>query len=256
MSPRTRRGFSLAEVMIFMLLLGMLITGMYLLLVAGLRNVQRSSVYQETQTQAFKAVRALVNEIANARAENAYIIYDAPKSNRIAVLSGFLPYPGQQDRLIYPDAATNPVAYGVIWQKWVGFCRDAPTDRLLRFEDARTGQRTANGRCYACVAHGIPTPPGCLDVSFPSYKTPAYPAVTGGVSSYIATPTPPNSATPGGNWDVAHMQVVARNIYSLEFEPAVTTIPTGIRITLYASDENSSNRVTQVRYQVTAWMMN
>jgi len=250
MSPRTRKGFSLAELMIFMLLLGMLISGMYMLLVAGLRNVQRSSAYQETQTQAFRALRTLVNEISTGRAESAYIIYDAPKSNRIAFLSGFQPYPRQQDRLIYPVAPTATGAYGVIWQKWVGFCRNSTTNELLRFEDPQTGQRTANGRCHACAAAPVVPNPGCLDVSFPSYKTPEYPTV----GSYITVPTAPNGPTPGGNW--RNVRQVARNIYSVEFEKAATDIPTGIRITVYASNDVASDRVTQVRYQVTAWMTN
>lgn len=252
MSPRSRRtGFSLAEVMVFCLLLMMLLGGMYLLLVAGMRTVMQSNAYQTAQSQALIGIRAMVGEISHARAVNDYLIY-SPGSPSIAFLSGFQPYPGGQDQLIHSKALTPDCP--VLWQKWVGYWLVPDPDLqgsfdLVRVEDVITGAN-ATTRCFQCNADGIPR---CLNTAFSPLS--GYPPVVGGVGTLIARPARPAGPKPGGgNW--ANPKEIARNIYALDFEPGPSSAPLGVVVRLYAQDATASDKVTQVQYRVTAWPSN
>lgn len=247
---------SLAEIMVFSLLLIMLTGGMYLLLVAGLRHVQQGQVYQTVQQQALIGIKALTSEISNARDDNNYLIYGPPTPSSIVMLSGFQPYPAPQDHFVYPDAPTGN-DYPVVWQKWVGFYLGNATNgtrQLIKVEDPITG-RAPSFPCYFCQQLTIPS---CLDVSFPAYQTPTYPAA----GAIMPVPTRPTAVPAGGNWGNA--RVVARNIYDLSFEPTNQIVPAGVTITLYAQDNTGSDRVngtliqrdTMVRYRVSAWLSN
>ena len=237
MSPRRRVGFSMAEIIVFTFLLLMLTTGMYLLLVAGLRTVQQTQAYQTAQQQATTGIRKLVGELSDARADNDFLLYSPGSSNGVRFLSANIPLPASSSHMVH-DGTSG----AVIWQKWVGYYLNG--QNLMRVEAPGSGTP-----CAACTAVGIPN---CLNAQFdPSAPLPV-----------LTIPAVPTGASGGGAWAIPASRkgtkVVARNITVLDFEPpnAAPVGVMGLAVTLYAQDATASDKVTQVRYQITAWLQN
>ncbi|MCA9795864.1 MAG: prepilin-type N-terminal cleavage/methylation domain-containing protein [Candidatus Eremiobacteraeota bacterium] len=118
-----RRGISLAELMVAIAILAFLLTGLYLILVAGAGYFRKGSVAATVHQQARLGLRKLTVEIENSQTQSIYAA-DAP-----------VPY------LIMPSAdAPRPAQAGqwtltagrLTWQKWVCFWLD--NDQLVRAE--------------------------------------------------------------------------------------------------------------------------
>ena len=141
-----------------------------------------------------------------------------------------------------PTDLTDPVAVALA----------ATNDRIDLGQQIFTDANLSEPRgtpCAACTAVGIPN---CLNAQFdPSAPLPV-----------LTIPAVPTGASGGGAWAIPASRkgtkVVARNITVLDFEPpnAAPVGVMGLAVTLYAQDATASDKVTQVRYQITAWLQN
>ena len=113
----------------------------------------------------------------------------------------------------------------VSWRKWVGYYLSGTN--LMRAENTSISSLPMN--------FGLTGNPG-----------------SGTVVTLPASP--PGGA--GWNDPPVAQRVVARNISLLDFRPGPSVKPLALGVVIYAQDATASDKLTQVQYQVNAWLSN
>ncbi len=131
---RRARGFSLAELAVYSAILGMLLSGLYLLLISGLGFVRKGAAYQTAQQQALVGMRWLTQDIANGTAIGRMpALTPAVDANHIIFLS--------------PETANNgPWTYlgrELEYYNWVCFYWNSGTGEVIRAVEPLATQSVA-----------------------------------------------------------------------------------------------------------------
>ena len=126
MSSRPR-AFTVIELLVYIGILSLLLSGLYLLLMGGLDSVKTGAAYQTAQQQALLGMTWLRKELANSTLiRRSPVLGPASNSNHIIFLSpdpvggGAWTYAGSQ----------------LYYHKYVCFYWDSATDEIIRTEQA------------------------------------------------------------------------------------------------------------------------
>lgn len=125
MSARTRfrRGFTLLEVMVYGLLLGIMMTAMYLLLRTTLGFMRETNATASLQASAQRTAVKITTELAQAHKGVGNIVANVEPSG-IVFLS---PRPGSGSTM-YDNAGNQ------LWRQWVCYYYDDTNNRIMRGE--------------------------------------------------------------------------------------------------------------------------
>lgn len=127
MSRSERRGFTLVEMLVYMAILSLLLSGIYMLLVGGLGFVRDGSAYQTAQQQALVGMRWLSSETCNStRVRRSPALGPTTNSTHLIFLS---PDPIGGGSWTYSGAELE-------YQKYVCFFWDSASSQLIRTEQA------------------------------------------------------------------------------------------------------------------------
>lgn len=144
---RSRRGFTLLEVMVYAVLLGIMMTAMYLLLRTTLGFMRETNATASLQASAQRTAVKITTELAQAHKGVGNIVAGT-NPNGIVFLS---PRPGSGSTMY--DTAGNQ-----LWRQWVCYYYDAPNGRIMRGEINLTTPTTTPPSCPYTVLNftGLP----------------------------------------------------------------------------------------------------
>jgi type II secretory pathway pseudopilin PulG len=117
MSPTSERGFSIIETLVACAILSFLLTGLYLLLVGGMRYYQQAQSYRTAQQDALVAMRALCEDMQDSRA-SCVMRDNAAADPYVIFVSAQRPYPNNAGPIQHDPSGQ------VSWQKWVCYYLD------------------------------------------------------------------------------------------------------------------------------------
>ncbi|MGE0494936.1 MAG: hypothetical protein AB7S38_37360 [Vulcanimicrobiota bacterium] len=124
---RSNRGFSLAELSVYSLLLSLLLGSIYLLMHSGMRYFRLGEAYQTVQQETVVGLRKLSDELANASTNS--VSYSNAPFPHVYFLSAERPQ-------TVAGQPTHDPAGDLEWRKWVCYYHDAAGRRLMRVEEA------------------------------------------------------------------------------------------------------------------------
>ena len=126
-ATKANRGFSLAELSVYSLLLSLLLGALYLLMASGMRYFRLGEAYQTVQQETVVGLRKLGDELANASTNS--VSYSNAPFPHVYFLSADRPQ----------NVAGQPTydsAGDLEWRKWVCYYHDVAGRRLMRVEEA------------------------------------------------------------------------------------------------------------------------
>lgn len=144
---RLRRGFTLLEVMVYAVLLGIMMTAMYLLLRTTLGFMRETNATASLQASAQRTAVKIAAELAQAHKGVGNIVASTSPSG-IVFLS---PRPGSGSTMY--DSAGNQ-----LWRQWVCYYFDAQKGRIMRSEINLSTPTTTPPSCPYTVLNftGLP----------------------------------------------------------------------------------------------------
>lgn len=123
------KGFSLLEVVVYQAILLMLMGGLYITVISGMRFLRTSDVYQDVIRQAHIGLHKMSRELTNG--SQGSLNFSAAPTPHVVFLS---------PEVLLPNRAQWTYSGSDLqYHKWVCFYRNAPNQSLVRCEEAATG---------------------------------------------------------------------------------------------------------------------
>ncbi len=110
---------TLVEMMVYLAIMGFFLSAIYLVLISGLRYMQTSQAYADTQQQSTNALAMLLGELTDSNPAGVVV----GSASDVEILS-----PRR------PDGLIDMLGTNLAWQKWVCYAVDANTHAMHRAE--------------------------------------------------------------------------------------------------------------------------